>query len=91
MDRPAGRVRMARALGVAADVIQIVAMPLFFQGALAPWNDALDVAIGAAMIALLGWHVAFLPTFVAELIPFVNVFPTWTLAVWFVTRRLRTS
>ncbi|HYM82146.1 MAG TPA: hypothetical protein VEY91_12150 [Candidatus Limnocylindria bacterium] len=87
MERQAGRVRIARALAVAADLIQIVALPLFFHGVLSPWNNALDVGIGAIMVAMLGWHVAFLPTFVTELIPFVDLFPTWTLAVLFVTRK----
>ena len=36
---------------------------------------------------LVGWHFAFLPTFVAELVPGVDLIPTWTAAVWLVTRR----
>ena len=39
------------------------------------------------MIRLLGWHWAFLPTAAAKLIPGADLFPTWTTAVWFVTRR----
>jgi hypothetical protein len=38
------------------------------------------------MIRLLGWHWAFLPTLAAKLIPGADLFPTWTAAVWFVTR-----
>ena len=38
------------------------------------------------MIAPSGWHVALLPTFVVEIIPFVDLFPTWTTAVCFVAR-----
>ena len=53
---------------------------------LSPLNNVLDVLIGVFMIWRLGWHPAFLPAFVAELIPFVDVLPTWTLAVWWVTR-----
>jgi hypothetical protein len=34
---------------------------------------------------MLGWHWAFLPAFAAELIPGVDLFPTWTAAVAYVT------
>lgn len=81
------RIWLARGLALAADFLQIVALPLFGPGLASPFDELLDLAIGVAMIRLLGWHVAFLPTFLAELIPFVDIFPTWTLAVLFVTRR----
>ncbi len=70
-----------------ADLLQIVVFPAFFSGILSPLNDVLDVLVGLAMVLMIGWHVAFLPTFVAELIPFVGLFPTWTLAVLYVTRK----
>ena len=38
------------------------------------------------MLALVGWHWAFLPTFLAELIPFFDLVPTWTAAVFLATR-----
>lgn len=78
--------RAAWVLAVAADFVQWVAFPFFFQGAASPFNDALDVGIGLTMIFLCGFHWAFLPTFLAELIPGVNLVPTWTLAVWLATR-----
>jgi hypothetical protein len=80
------RVWAARALAVVVDGIQIVTVPLFFAGIASPLNNALDLVAGVAFVALLGWHIAFLPTFVAELVPFVDIFPTWTAAVFFVTR-----
>ena len=46
----------------------------------------IDVATGLLLIWLVGWHWAFLPTFLAELVPFVDLVPTWTLAVMFATR-----
>ena len=79
----------ALTIAIAADAVQIVLLPLFMAGAAAPWNDALDVGVGAVLIALLGWHVAFLPAFVGELVPFLNLFPTWTAAVVFVVARKR--
>jgi hypothetical protein len=38
------------------------------------------------MVWLVGWHWAFLPSFVAELVPGLDIFPSWTAAVWFATR-----
>src|SRR5258708_26177810 len=42
---------------------------------------------GGIMIGLLGWHWSFLPTFAAELIPGLDLIPTWTAAVFLVTRQ----
>jgi hypothetical protein len=82
---PAQR-REALLIALVADAVQLVLLPLFAEGWLTPLNDALDLVVGFLLIRRLGWHVAFLPTFVAELLPMVDVFPSWTLAVWFVVR-----
>ncbi len=81
-----GRVRMARILAIATDFLQIAVFPAFAAGAASPWNDALDVMVAAAMVWLVGWHWAFWPTFVAELVPGLDLVPTWTAAVFFATR-----
>jgi hypothetical protein len=81
-----GRVVAARLIGVAADVIQIVLFPLFAAGAASPWNDALDLLVALAMIQLVGWHWVFLPSLFAELVPGLDLVPTWTAAVFFATR-----
>lgn len=78
--------RLAWAVALAADAIQIAAMPLFVEGALSPADTVLDLAVGAVLVRLLGWHWAFLPSLVAELVPGLDLFPTWTAAVWYVTR-----
>ena len=79
--------RMAWTIAIAADALQIAAFPLFAEGGLSPADSLLDIVVGFFMIRLLGWHWAFLPTMAAELIPGVDLFPTWTAAVWFVTRQ----
>jgi len=81
------RVLAARIIAVAADAIQIGFLPLFADGAPGGFDAVLDVVVGAAMIALLGWHWAFLPAFAVELFPVVDLAPTWTIAVFLVTRR----
>jgi hypothetical protein len=77
----------ARALAVVADAVQLGLLPLFVQGAASPLNDALDVAVGAVMVALVGWNWVFLPTFVSELLPVVDLAPTWTIAALIATRQ----
>jgi len=76
------------AMGVAltADLVQLVLIPFFGWGVLSPVNDALDVAVGLILIRLVGWHWAFLPSFIAELVPGLDLIPSWTAAVWFAPR-----
>jgi len=82
----ATRIKIARVIAVAADAAQIGFFPIFGVGALSIVNDCLDVAVAAAMVGLVGWHFAFLPSLVAELIPGLDLVPTWTVAVWLATR-----
>ncbi len=78
--------RMAWLVAIAADCIQIFALPLFAIGALSPADVLLDVVVGATLIRLLGWHWALLPAMVAELVPGFDLIPTWTASVFYVTQ-----
>jgi hypothetical protein len=80
--------RLAWAVAIIADALQILALPLFAEGGLSPANDALDILVAVVLIRLLGWHWAFLPSLLAEAIPGLDLFPTWTTAVFFVTRQI---
>jgi hypothetical protein len=84
---PGPRFQTAMVLAIVADALQIVVFPLFVQGALSPADDILDLGIGAAMIHLLGWHWEFLPSFLAKLMPGVDLVTFWTLAVANVYRK----
>ncbi len=84
--RPAPRARVALVVALAADVAQWVLVPLVLGGFASPVNDAIDIGVAVAMIVLVGWNWVFLPTFLAELIPVVDLVPTWTIAVWLATR-----
>ncbi len=89
LERPTltpARIRSARAIAAAADVLQVAVFPAFMEGALSPANAVLDVAMGIAMTLLVGWHWSFLPSFLSELIPFWDLVPTWTAAVFIATR-----
>jgi hypothetical protein len=81
------RFRMAMILAIVADALQIVLLPLFVEGAESPADDLLDFGVGAVLAYLLGWHWEFLPSFLAKLVPGVDLVPLWTLAVANVYRK----
>jgi hypothetical protein len=85
------RVLAARTIAVLADALQLGVLPLFSEGIFSVVNDVLDVAVAVAMVALVGWHWAFVPAFGAELIPMLDLVPTWTGAVLLATRGEITS
>ena len=68
--------RLAWLVAIAADAIQIGALPLFAAGGLSPADALLDLGVAAILIRLL-----------AELVPGFDLFPTWTAAVFYVTRQ----
>jgi hypothetical protein len=76
------RILIARVLALCVDLAQYALLPV----ALTPLNNVIDTATALVMIALVGWHWAFLPAFLTELVPFVDLVPTWTIAVFLATR-----
>jgi hypothetical protein len=81
------KLKLAWLVAMAADALQIVGFPLFWEGAVSPADDALDIVVAVILTKLLGWHWVFLPTLLAELVPGLDLVPTWTAAVYFVTRQ----
>ena len=84
---PGARFRAAMTLAIIADAFQIILFPLFIEGAASPADDILDLGIGAVLVYLLGWHWEFLPSFLAKLVPGVDLVPFWTAAVANVYRK----
>ena len=78
------RVRVALAIAISVDLLQIAVQATGPFQLLLDWP--LDLLTALVMLALLGFHWAFLPTFLAEAVPWLDVVPTWTLAVIFATR-----
>ena len=76
-------------MALAADAVQLLAAPLFGEGFASPFNDALDVAVAAILIRLLGFHWALLPAAAAEVVPVLDLAPTWTASVLFITASTR--
>jgi hypothetical protein len=79
----------AYAIAICADLIQICFAPFLSEGFILPFNDFSDVVVCVLLSWLLGFHVAFLPSFFIKLIPIVEIAPTWTLAVLIASRHLR--
>jgi hypothetical protein len=77
----------AMILAIIADALQIVVFPFFIEGAVSPVNDFLDLGVGAILAYLLGWHWEFLPSFLAKLVPGVDLVPFWTMSVANVYRK----
>ena len=86
---PGPHFRTAMLVAIAADALQLVVFPLFVAGAISPADDLLDLGIGAVMVHLLGWHWEFLPSFLAKLVPGVDLVPFWTMAVANVWRKAK--
>jgi hypothetical protein len=84
---PGPRFRAAMVLAIVADALQVVVFPLFVEGALSPADDILDFGVAAVLVQLLGWHWEFLPSFLAKLVPGVDLVPFWTMAVANVYRK----
>jgi hypothetical protein len=84
---PGPRFKSAMVLAIIADALQIVVFPAFIEGALSPADDILDFGVAALLVNLLGWHWEFLPSFLAKLVPGVDLVPFWTMAVVNVYRK----
>src|ERR1039458_10742040 len=81
------RFRAAMILAVIADALQLAVFPIFVEGAESPADDVLDFGVGGVLVYLLGWHWEFLPSFLAKLVPGVDLVPFWTMAVLNVYRK----
>jgi hypothetical protein len=84
---PGPRMKIALAVAVIADILQMIVFPLVVEGAASPTDDLIDLGVAAILGLLLGWHWEFLPSFAGKLVPGVDLVPLWTLAVANVYRK----
>jgi hypothetical protein len=68
------RVRVAYAVAVTADVLQVVLGPFGWAFA----DEVLDVTAMILIWRLIGFHPLLLPTFALEFLPVADMLPTWT-------------
>lgn len=73
-------------VAICADFLQICLFPFFSEGFISLLDDFSDVVVCLILSRLIGFHVAFLPSFLIKLIPVLESAPTWTLAVLIATR-----
>jgi hypothetical protein len=75
------RKRAALAVAVVVDLIQVPGFAAFGEGALSPFQDALDVITAIVLMAICGFKWQFVLAFGLELVPVATLFPTWTAMV----------
>jgi hypothetical protein len=84
--RSSRRVWLARGIAIVADIVLIACFPVTSEGVISPLADGIDLAVAVILTLLLGWNIAFLPSFLIKMLPVADLAPTWTLAVLFATR-----
>ena len=87
------RILLAFAVSVIADVLQFPINATSATGLFAIPGEVADLAVDTVvmivMSALLGFHWSFLPSFILEAVPGLDLIPTWTGCVAFVVWRRR--
>lgn len=78
--------RGAYCIAIGADLLEICLWPAFSEGVLSVLNDITDVIVCIVLTFMVGWHIAFLPSFLIKFLPGVDLAPTWTIAVIIATR-----
>ncbi len=80
---PVSRSRRRWALGVAAlvDALQLGLFPAFVGGAAEPPDLVADSVAAVVLLLILGFKWRLVMGFVAELVPGLDLFPTWTAVV----------
>lgn len=82
------RIKLAYAIAIIADVLEfpITGAEMTILGAPAgeAAASALDCIVMVAMTKLLGFHWAFVPSFLVEVVPGLDLLPTWVGCVAFV-------
>jgi hypothetical protein len=85
------RILTAYAVAIVADLIEfpIAALELTVIGAPVAMflSFVLDVLVFGIMTFVLGFHWLFLPSFLVEVVPGLDMLPTWVGCVFFVVRQ----
>ncbi len=77
------RRRKMMALGVAgvSDLVQLVFAPVFWEGGGSPLDVALDVVTALLVLIIVGFEWRLALALAVELVPGLDLFPTWTAVV----------
>jgi hypothetical protein len=75
------RKRIALGVAVASDLVQWAFFPVMSEGAASPFEVALDAFTALVILAVVGFQWRLLIALVAELVPGLDMFPTWAAVV----------
>ena len=78
-----GRIGFSLVVAIAADALQFALGPFGWAFA----DQLIDILAMGIISAAVGFHPLFLPTFVAEFIPGIDMLPSWAGCTLFVTMR----
>jgi hypothetical protein len=86
---PISHRRKALALTIAgiADMIQLLIIPAFIEGAASPLDDIVDVLTALLLTAVCGFKWQFVFAFFMELIPGLDLLPTWSAVALLIPSR----
>lgn len=73
-------------IAICADLLEIGLFPVFMPGIIDPLCGVVDLIVCVVLTCLIGFHVAFIPSFLVKLLPEATLAPTWTIAVLIATR-----
>jgi hypothetical protein len=71
------RIRLAYAVAITADALQLLMGPLGWAFA----DEFIDIIAMIVAIRSIGFHALLLPTFLIEFVPVIDMLPTWTACV----------
>ncbi len=85
------RIIAAYAVAIVADLIEFpitaAEMTVFAAPAAEGVAFVVDAVVFGILTKLLGFHWAFLPSFLVEIVPGLDLLPTWVGCIWFVIRQ----
>jgi hypothetical protein len=64
-----------------SDLAQMIFFPVFVEGAASPFEIALDVATALTILLIVGFRWRLAIALALELVPGVDLFPSWTAVV----------
>jgi hypothetical protein len=76
-----GRKRVALAIAAFSDLAQWCLFPVVYEGAASPFEVAIDAVTALAILLVVGFEWRLTIALLAELVPGLDLFPTWTAVV----------
>ena len=68
-------------IAACADLVQGVLLPFVVEGGLSPVAWVVDIAAAIGLLLVVGFKARLVVAFLAELVPGLDLFPTWTAMV----------